>query len=128
MILSKSIIINNLNDLALENIDIELKESDDYSKPFINGDYKNELNKIKDEVCNYEKWDIYRKIFTSLLFLNFYDNKQNIGVYKKKVLSRSYFKMIEIQNDYNILQGYEKKKYKSMFYSGGTGRIYRSLL
>ena len=46
---------------------------------YINIDYKNELNKIKDEVCNYEKWEIYRKIFTSLLFLNFYDNKQNIG-------------------------------------------------
>jgi len=121
MILSKSIIINNLNDLVLENIDIELQESDDYSKPFINREYKNKLNKIKDEVCNYEKWDIYRKIFTSLLFLNFYDNKQNIGVYKKKVLSRSYFKMIEIQSDYNILQGYEKKKIKVCFIAEAPG-------
>ena len=121
MILSKSIIINNLNDLVLENIDIELQESDDYSKPFINGDYKNQLNKIKDEVCNYKNWDTYRKIFTSLLFLNFYDNKQNIGVYKKKVLSRSYFKMIEIQNDYNILQGYEKKNIKVCFIAEAPG-------
>ena len=121
MILSKSIIINNLNDLVLENIDIELQESDDYSKPYINIDYKNELNKIKDEVCNYEKWDIYRKIFTSLLFLNFYDNKQNIGIYKKKVLSRSYFKMIEMQNDYNILQGYEKRNIKVCFIAEAPG-------
>jgi len=121
MILSKSIIINNLNDLVLDNIDIELRESDEYSKAFINGDYKIELNKIKDEVCNYENWDIYRKIFTSLLFLNFYDNKQNIGVYKKKVLSRSYFKMIEIQNDYNILQGYEKNKIKVCFIAEAPG-------
>jgi len=121
MILSKSIIINNLNDLVLENIDIKLQESDDYSKAFINSEYKAELNKIKDEVCNYKNWDIYRKIFTSLLFLNFYDNKQNIGIYKKKVLSRSYFKMIEIQNDYNILQGYEKKNIKVCFIAEAPG-------
>ncbi len=121
MILSKSIIINNLNDLVLENIDIKLQDSDDYSKAFINSEYKAELNKIKDEVCNYKNWDIYRKIFTSLLFLNFYDNKQNIGIYKKKVLSRSYFKMIEIQNDYNILQGYEKKNIKVCFIAEAPG-------
>ena len=34
--------------------------------------------------------------------------KKNIGIYKKNVLSRSYFKMIEVKNDYNILQGLEK--------------------
>ena len=79
------------------------------------------MNDIKHKVCNYENWNIYSKIFTSLLFLNYYDNKQNIGIYKKNVLSRSYFKMIEMQNDYNILQGYEKKNIKVGFIAEAPG-------
>ena len=121
MISSKSIIINNLNYLNLDKIDVKLKTSDDFGKPYINSDYKEELNKIKDEVCNYKKWPIYRKIFTSLLFLNYFDEKRNIGIYKKNVLSRSYFKMIEIQNDYNILQGFENKDIKVGFIAEAPG-------
>ena len=105
MFSSKSIIINNLNDINLNDIGIVLNVDTNYSTPIINKDYKDELNNIKDIVCHFEKWDIYRKLFTSLVFLNYYEDKKNIGIYKKNVLSRSYFKMIEIQNDYNILQG-----------------------
>ena len=104
MISSKSIIINRQSFIYSNNIDIDIdiKLSDDYPIDYINGDYKNMLNKIKNDVCNYENWYIYRKLFTSLLFLNYYHNKKNIGIFKKNVLSRSYFKMIEIHNDYNI--------------------------
>ena len=104
MISSKSIIINKLNNLDINNIIIDVNVSKKYPKSYINGDYKEELNKIKDIVCKYDKWLIYRKLFTSLIFLNFYNKKYNIGIFKKNVLSRSFFKMIEIQNDYNILQ------------------------
>ena len=55
MFSSKSIIINNLDNLDLNNIDIELDCSNDYSKPYINANYKNELNKVKDIVCNLGK-------------------------------------------------------------------------
>ena len=121
MFSSKSIIINNLDNLDLDNIDIKLDCSNDYSKPYINANYKNELNKVKDIVCNLENWNIYRKIFTSLLFLNYFYEKKNIGIYKKNVLSRSYFKMIEMQNDYNILQGLEKKNIKVGFIAEAPG-------
>ncbi len=121
MFSSKSIIINNLDNLDLDNIDIKLDCSNDYSKPYINANYKNELNKVKDIVCNLENWNIYRKIFTSLLFLNYFYEKKNVGIYKKNVLSRSYFKMIEMQNDYNILQGLEKKNIKVGFIAEAPG-------
>ena len=100
MISSKSIIINRLS--YLKNYNFKIITSEKYPEHYINTNYINLLNTIKNEVCKYENWYIYRKLFTSLLFLNFYYNKKNIGVFKKNVLSRSYFKMIEIHNDYNI--------------------------
>ena len=45
------------------------------------------LNNIKNEVCNYENWYIYRKLFTTSLFLNYYYNKKNIGIFKKCIKS-----------------------------------------
>ena len=65
MISSKSIIINRQSFIFSNNIDIDIdiKLSDDYPIDYINGDYKNMLNKIKNDVCNYENWYIYRKLF-----------------------------------------------------------------
>ena len=109
MISSKSIIINRQSFINFNNIDIDIKISNDYPCNYINNDYKILLNNIKNEVCNYENWYVYRKLFTSSLFLNYYHNKKNIGIFRKNVLSRSFFKMIEIQNDYNILKMYNKQ-------------------
>ena len=111
MISSKSIIIDRQSFIYNNNIDvdIDIKTSDNYPVDYINKNYKNMLNNIKNEVCNYENWYIYRKLFTNSLFLNYYYNKKNIGIFKKNVLSRSFFKMIEIQNDYNVLKMAHKK-------------------
>lgn len=100
MISSKSIIINRLS--YLKNYDFKIKISNNYPDHYINKNYIVILNNIKNDVCTYQNWYTYRKLFTSLLFLNYYYNKENIGIFKKNVLSRSYFKMIEIHNDYNI--------------------------
>lgn len=100
MIYSKSIIINRLS--YLQNYDFYVKTSTDYPEHYINKNYIRLLNNIKNDVCTYTNWSTYRKLFTSLLFLNYYHNKENIGIFKKNVLSRSYFKMIEMHNDYNI--------------------------
>ena len=100
MISSKSIIINRLG--FLKNYDIKINISQNYPEHYINNNYILLLNNIKNKVCTYSNWYIYRKLFTSLLFLNYYYNKINIGIFKKSVLSRSYFKMIEMHNDYNI--------------------------
>ena len=111
MISSKSIIIDRQSFIYNNNIevDIDIKTSNDYPIDYINENYKNMLNNIKNEVCNYENWYIYRKLFTNSLFLNYYYNKKNIGIFKKNVLSRSFFKLIEIQNDYNVLKMTDKK-------------------
>jgi 23S rRNA U2552 (ribose-2'-O)-methylase RlmE/FtsJ len=100
MISAKSIIINRLS--YLKNVNFKIITSENYPEHYINNSYIKLLNNIKNDVCRYENWYIYRKLFTSLLFLNYYHNKKNIGIFKKNVLSRSYFKMIEIHNDYNI--------------------------
>ena len=90
MIYSKSIIINRLS--YLKNYSLEIKTSNEYPEHYINKNYIRLLNNIKNDVCTYENWNTYRKIFTSLLFLNYYYDKQNIGIFKKNVLSRSYSK------------------------------------
>tara|TARA_Y100000591_G_scaffold219671_1_gene191172 strand:- start:11375 stop:12622 length:1248 start_codon:yes stop_codon:yes gene_type:complete len=122
MISSKSIIINRQSFIYSNkiDIDIDIKTSDDYPIDYINKNYKNMLNKIKNEVCNFKNWYIYRKLFTNSLFLNYYHNKKNIGIFKKNVLSRSFFKMIEIQNDYNILK-MSNKKVKIAFIAEAPG-------
>ena len=122
MISSKSIIINRQSFIYSNKIDIniDIKTSDDYPIDYINKNYKNMLNKIKNEVCNFKNWYIYRKLFTNSLFLNYYHNKKNIGIFKKNVLSRSFFKMIEIQNDYNILK-MSNKKVKIAFIAEAPG-------
>ena len=104
MIDSKSIIINKLSFLDLDNIDINIVLSDKYPINYINNNYKTYLNNIKNKVCNFENWNIYRKLFTPLVFLNYYYDKKNIGIFKKNVLSRSFFKLIEMQNDYNVIK------------------------
>ena len=82
MISSKSIIINKLNNLDINNIDVFVKCNTTYPISFINSNYKNSLNEIKDYVCSFKNWLLYRKLFTPLLFLNFYNNnKKNIGIF-----------------------------------------------
>ena len=120
MISSKSIIINRQSFINTDKIDIDIKISNDYPENYINDNYKKLLNNIKNEVCNYENWYIYRKLFTTSLFLNYYYNKKNIGIFKKNVLSRSFFKMIEIHNDYNILK-LNKNKIKIAFIAEAPG-------
>jgi len=119
MISSKSIIINRLSYLK-KNYNFKIVTSENYPEHYINNNYIVLLNNIKNEVCKYENWYIYRKIFTSLLFLNYYYNKKNIGIFKKNVLSRSYFKMIEIHNDYNICK-MNKDNLKVVFIAEAPG-------
>ena len=104
MISAKSIIIHKINKLDLDNITIDVKTDNNFPKMIINSKDKQRLDKIKETVCSYKNWQVYRKLFTSLCFLNYFYKKENIGIFKKNVLSRSYFKLIEIQTDYNILQ------------------------
>lgn len=81
MISAKSIIINRLS--YLKDVNFKIITSENYPEHYINNNYIKLLNNIKNDVCRYENWYIYRKLFTSLLFLNYYHNKKNIGIFKK---------------------------------------------
>ena len=75
MISAKSIIINRLS--YLKNYNFKITTSENYPEHYINNNYINLLNNIKkSDVCKYENWFLYRKLFTSLLFLNYYYNKK----------------------------------------------------
>ena len=127
MLSSKSILLKKLNFLDLNDLDIKIINEKKDIHCYINYNQKKELNNIKDYICNLRNWYIYRKIFTPLTLLNLYDEKKyNIGIFKNKVLSRSYFKMIEIEKDYNIFKNYKDKNIKVTFIAEAPGGFIES--
>ncbi len=74
---------------------------------FVNPSLQEYLSKIKTEIDNYQdKWDHYKKITNKYEFINtpfFWESpKINSCVCSYKPISRSYFKMIEILNQYDF--------------------------
>jgi 23S rRNA U2552 (ribose-2'-O)-methylase RlmE/FtsJ len=127
MLSEKSILLNQLKFLDLNNLDIKIINNKKEIYSYINYNQKKELNNIRNYICNLRNWYIYRKIFTPLILLNLCDEKKtNIGIYKNKVLSRSYFKMIEIEKDYNIFKNYKKKDIKVTFIAEAPGGFIES--
>tara|TARA_Y100000768_G_C23990329_1_gene692058 strand:+ start:8122 stop:9357 length:1236 start_codon:yes stop_codon:yes gene_type:complete len=127
MNLCKSIIFNKENTLDINNINFKIEISEKFPKSLINKKYKNLLNNIKNIACNIDNWTVYRRLFTTLNFLNFHINKKNIGIYKKNILSRSFFKMIEIHNTYNIFKDYKNSNIKVALIAEAPGGFVEAL-
>lgn len=75
------------------------------SNYLINDSLRDYLKKIKEEIGNYEdKWDIYKKYTNKYEYINTNINSFNIKtpVCSYKPISRSYFKMIEILNNFKF--------------------------
>ena len=94
---------------------------------YINYKQKNNLNNIKEYICNLKYWNIYRRLFNPLSLLNLLDEKKrNIGIYNNKILSRSFFKMIEIEKDYKIFYKYKNNNIKTTFIAEAPGGFIES--
>lgn len=75
------------------------------SNYLINHSLREYLKNIKEEIGKYEdKWDIYKKYTNKYEYINTNINSNNIktSVCSYKPISRSYFKMIEILNNYKF--------------------------
>ena len=127
MLSSKSILIKQLYYLNLDNIELTIIYEYKEHISYINQAQKNNLNNIKEYICNLKYWNIYRRLFNPLSLLNLLDEKKkNIGIYNNKILSRSFFKMIEIEKDYNIFYKYKNTNIKTLFIAEAPGGFIES--
>jgi len=96
-----------------------------FSEKFItNNSLREYLQKIKTEIdVYYDKWDIYKKITNKYEYINtlYFNEKKNINtcVCSYKPISRSYFKMVEILNNFDF--NFDKNKIKSFHLAEGPG-------
>lgn len=112
---SKSIIIKKNKD-NIENIDnidfdfhIKKKTPDvDQNLNIINIEMTNKINKYKNDLFNNNLWNEFRKISNNYELVNIILNNKNIGISALRPLSRSYYKIIEIINDYKLIENLNK--------------------
>jgi 23S rRNA U2552 (ribose-2'-O)-methylase RlmE/FtsJ len=96
-----------------------------FSEKFItNNSLREYLQKIKTEIdVYYDKWDIYKKITNKYEYINtqYFNEKKNINtcVCSYKPISRSYFKMVEILNNFDF--NFDKNMIKSFHLAEGPG-------
>ncbi len=98
---------NNINDhIVIDNIKLEWKPK---KQSLLFKNYYEEISKKKEEIDtleNNEIWDKMKKIGNpyELIYTTYHRKKKNDSISKYIPLSRSYFKMWEIYNNYPILQ------------------------
>lgn len=74
-------------------------------EPYISNSLSNYLYTIKINIDNYEKeWDLYKKYTNPFEYINSHVPNKNKCISKYKPLSRSYYKMIEIIETFNLVE------------------------
>lgn len=94
--------LDNINKNIIKDV-LKVKKSDKIFILYPN--LYNELNDIKNKIDEDSDWDKMKKITNpyELIHLSFNKNKYNNSIANYNPLSRSYFKMIEIINKYDLL-------------------------
>ena len=107
-------------------LDIDIKSQKILPSPVINIKENNYLkfykNKI-DDLPNNKEWDTVKKITNEYELIHIPTNKKRINesIAFYNPLSRSYYKMVEILNDFNLLEPYSYKKIKTAHIAEGPG-------
>ena len=103
----------SLPNVNIEPRNIECITCDEDLLPFISFSLNHYLTEMKFKIEKQEsKWDIYKKYTNPYEYINTIIPNKNKCVSKYKPLSRSYFKMIEIIDTFNLIR-IEDKKIKS---------------
>ena len=113
--------------------EIEIKSQKKLPSPVINIKENNYLkfykNKI-DELPNNKQWDTVKKITNEYELIHIPTNKKrrNESIAFYNPLSRSYYKMIEILTDYNLLDDYNYNKIRTAHIAEGPGGFIEALI
>ncbi len=97
-------------------------------KPYISNSLSNYLYNIKINIDNYEKeWDLYKKYTNPFEYINSHVPNKNKCISKYKPLSRSYYKMIEIIETFNLVE-MSKEKINTFHLAEGPGGFIEALV
>lgn len=110
-----------LKDDEKQYMKIKIKEDNFLFTEYINPEEIQKLQELKNKIFNSDNWDKHKK-FSNDYELIHIPNKRNrtdsVAYYQP--LSRSYFKMIELIHDYNLLDNYHHQ-YKTTHIAEGPG-------
>ena len=111
----------NIPTFKINNIDLDIKISKDISNNiFISESLNYYLIQIKEQINTYiENWDVYKKYTNPYEYIHTNVPSKNLSISKYKPLSRSFYKMIEIINIFNLLN--ENENIKSFHLAEGPG-------
>ena len=111
------------------NVDnIELKYNDSNKNIVISKTLHFYLNKLKQEIDHYtSEWDNIKKYTNTYEFIHTTIPNLKIPVSKLKPISRSFYKMIEICNMFNLLEDYNDCGIKSFHIAEGPGGFIEAL-
>lgn len=118
----KFLLNNNVNTISPDNIICKFYENEKEIIPIINNDLFIKLKNCKLKIDEYEnKWNVYKKYTNPYEYIHTNIPYINKSVSSYRSLSRSYYKIIEIYNDFNInkILNYKQIKVFSLCESPG---------
>lgn len=108
---------------------IEYIDCDKPVLPFISNSLSNYLYEMKNKINeNENEWNIYKKYTNSYEYINTCVPHKKKAISKYKPLSRSFFKMVEIINFFNINANFSNKSIKSFHLCEGPGGFIEALI
>ena len=90
----------------------------------INKSLANYLKKMKMQIASYPQWDNFKKYSNPYEYIHTHFPGLGSGISKLKPLSRSFFKMIEIYNIFNLKEDYNNKHIDTFHLAEGPGGFY----
>ena len=97
-------------------------ETNDVSYIYISPTLRRYLNKIKQQLDdNFENWDYYKKYTNPYEFIHTIIPNTKYSVSKMKPLSRSFYKMVEIINQLELLNNYQSQVINTFHLAEGPG-------
>ena len=118
---------NIIDILSVEKLEIFVNNSNENSNIVISKSLSKYLNSMKGQIDNYANdWDLYKKYTNTYEYIHTCIPFTKIPVCKLKPLSRSFYKLIEILNIFNI--EFPNKEIKSFHLAEGPGGFIEALI
>jgi len=115
-----------INNLTVNNIDI--KYTNNIENIMISQSLNYYLSKIKQDINKYlNEWDMYKKYTNPYEYIHSLIPEKKISISKLKPLSRSFYKMIEICNNFEIITVNDNPT-KSFHLAEGPGGFIEALI
>lgn len=104
-------------------------ESDEMPELYMSPTLSKYLSKIKHQLDeNYDTWDFYKKYTNPYEFIHTIIPNSKSSVSKLKPLSRSFYKMVEIANQLDLLIQYQRQNINTFHLAEGPGGFIEALV